>query len=72
MGVSDQRDAPAVLYPRERTSGSHWMGGWVDFRAGLDTEARGEIFASSGDRTSVVQSVVRHCRLLTELDADCI
>jgi hypothetical protein len=29
--------------PRERTPGSHWTGGRVGFRAGLDTEARGKI-----------------------------
>jgi hypothetical protein len=42
-GVSGQRHAPAALYPRERTPGTNWTGGWVDFRAGLDTEARGKI-----------------------------
>jgi len=61
MGVSGQRHAPAALYPRERTPGTHWIGGWVGLRAGLDTEARGKSFASAGDRTLVVQSVVRHC-----------
>jgi hypothetical protein len=29
--------------PGERNPGTHWTGGWVDPRAGLDTEARGEI-----------------------------
>jgi hypothetical protein len=24
------------LYPADRTTGAHWMGGWVDPRAGLD------------------------------------
>jgi hypothetical protein len=49
--------------PRERTPGTHWTGGWVGLRAGLDTEARGKIFChcrgSNPDRP-VVQSVVRH------------
>jgi hypothetical protein len=31
-----------VLLP-ERTPGTHWTRGWVGLRAGLDTEARGEI-----------------------------
>jgi hypothetical protein len=26
-----------------RTPGTHWIGGWVSFRDGLDTEARGKI-----------------------------
>jgi len=29
--------------PGERTPGTHCTGGWVGPRAGLDTEARGEI-----------------------------
>jgi hypothetical protein len=40
---------------RERTPGTHWIGGWVGLRAGLDTEVREEkYFASAGDRTPVV------------------
>jgi hypothetical protein len=27
---------PRPLYPRERTPDTHWIGGWVDPRAGLD------------------------------------
>jgi hypothetical protein len=38
MGVSGQRHAPTALYPRGRTPGTHWIGGWVGLRAGLDTE----------------------------------
>jgi len=34
-GVSGKQHAPAVLYPRERT-GTHFTGGWVGPRAGLD------------------------------------
>jgi hypothetical protein len=29
MGVSGQRYAPAAVYPRERTPGTHCTGGWV-------------------------------------------
>jgi hypothetical protein len=43
MGVSGQRHAPAALYPREKTPGTHCTGGWVGRRAGLDAEARGKI-----------------------------
>jgi hypothetical protein len=42
MGVSGQRHAPAALYPQERTPDTHWTGGWVGPRAGLDTEASGK------------------------------
>jgi hypothetical protein len=49
--------------PRERTHGTHWKGGWVGPRAGLDTETRGKILCprrkSNPDRP-VVQPVVRH------------
>jgi len=34
-GVSGQQHAPAALYPRERP-GTHFTGGWVGPRAGLD------------------------------------
>jgi hypothetical protein len=37
-----QRHASAILYPRERTPGIRWIGGWVGLRAGLDTGARGK------------------------------
>ena len=35
MGVGGQRHAPAGLPPQERP-GTHWIGGWVGLRAGLD------------------------------------
>jgi hypothetical protein len=63
MGVSGQRHAPAALYPGERTPGTHWTGGWMSLRAGLDTEVKGKISylcrGSNLDRL-VVQSVARH------------
>jgi hypothetical protein len=63
MEVSGQRHAPAALYPRERTTGTHCTGGWVGPRAGLDTEVRGKSLrlcrGSNPDRL-VVQPVVRH------------
>jgi hypothetical protein len=43
MRVSGQRHAPAALYSGERTPYTHWIGGWVGLRAGLDTEDRGKI-----------------------------
>jgi hypothetical protein len=60
MGVSGQRHAPAALYPRERTTGTHCTGGWMDPRADLDTKARREILYPVGNRTPIVQSVIRH------------
>jgi hypothetical protein len=42
-GVSGQRYASAELYPWERTPGTHWIGGCLDLRAGLDTEGRGNV-----------------------------
>jgi hypothetical protein len=38
--MSDQRHAPTELYLRERTTATHWIGGWVAPGAGLGTEAR--------------------------------
>jgi hypothetical protein len=29
--------------PREKAPGTHWTGGWVGLRVGLDTEARGRV-----------------------------
>jgi hypothetical protein len=49
--------------PGERTPGTHWTGGWVGPRAGLDTEVTGKVLCpcrgSNLDRP-VVQSVARH------------
>jgi hypothetical protein len=47
--------------PGEKTPGTHWIGAWVGLRVGLDTDDRGKIVVSAGDRTPVIQSVVRHC-----------
>jgi hypothetical protein len=49
--------------PGERTSGTHWIEGWVSPRAGLDAGARRKILCpcrgSNLDRP-IVQPVVRH------------
>jgi hypothetical protein len=47
-GVSGQCHAPAALYPRGKDTGTHWIGGWVGLRAGLNAEARGKFFTSGG------------------------
>jgi hypothetical protein len=44
-GVSGQRHAPATLYPRERTPGTHCTGSCVGPKAGMDTEVRGKILS---------------------------
>jgi hypothetical protein len=31
--MNDQRHAPAALYPRKRTSGTHWIRGWVGLKS---------------------------------------
>jgi len=36
MEVSGQLHAQVALHPRERDPGTHWIGGWVSSRAGLD------------------------------------
>jgi hypothetical protein len=63
MGVSGQSHAPDALYPRERIPGTHWTGGSVGPRAGLDTEDGGKIICLCRglnlDRP-FVQPVVRH------------
>jgi hypothetical protein len=59
MVVSGQRHALAALYPRGRTPDTHWIGGWVGLKAGLDTEVKEKSFASAEDQTPFVQSVVR-------------
>jgi hypothetical protein len=61
IGLSGHRHSPAALHTRERTPGTHCIGGWVGPGADLDTEAGEKKITSAADRTSVVQSVVRYC-----------
>jgi hypothetical protein len=44
------------FYPGERTPSTHWTGGWVGPRAGLDTEAGGKILCPAGNRTPIARS----------------
>jgi hypothetical protein len=62
--MSGQRHALAALHPRGKDSGTHWTADWVGLRAGLDTEARGNILClcwRSNSGRPVVQCLVRHC-----------
>jgi hypothetical protein len=45
MGVSGQRHARLCFSPGKRAIGTHWTGGWVGHRAGLDTDAREKILS---------------------------
>jgi hypothetical protein len=60
MGDSGQFHVLAALYPWGKDPGTHWIGGWVGPRAGMDAEARRKILSPARDRTPVVQSAVRH------------
>jgi hypothetical protein len=54
---------PAAFIPGERTPGTHWAGGCMGPRAGLDTEARRKILLplpGIKHRSPVVQSIARH------------
>jgi hypothetical protein len=62
MEVSDQLQAPAVLPPKERAPGTHWIGGWVDHRAVLDAVVKRKISIprqESNPRTPIVQPVTK-------------
>jgi hypothetical protein len=42
--------------PGERTPGTHFRGGWMGPRAGLDTEDKGKILSLAGDRSPIARS----------------
>jgi hypothetical protein len=53
---------PRPLYPMERALGAHWIGGWVDPRAVLDTVVKRKIprpRRESNPRTPIVQPVAQ-------------
>jgi hypothetical protein len=51
---------PLSLYPKSR--GTHWLGSWVDHRAGMD---------AAGNRTPAVQSASRSYTELSRLPRNC-
>jgi hypothetical protein len=48
LEVSGQLHAPAALPPAEEPSGTHWIGGWVDLRAGLDDVVKSKFLTLLG------------------------
>jgi hypothetical protein len=50
-----------ALLPGESTPGSHWIGGCVDPRTGLETEARKKLLlpCQGSNPSHIVQSVIR-------------
>jgi hypothetical protein len=63
MEVNEQLHAPAALLSGERSLGTHWIGGWVGPRAGLDTVVKRKILSpcqeSNPDRPSRSLVVIR-------------
>jgi hypothetical protein len=63
MGVSGQRHAPVALYPREKTPGTHYTGGWVGPDPVWTQRLEEKSFClcrGSNLNLLVVQSVARH------------
>jgi hypothetical protein len=58
-GVSGQWQIPAALYPRGKTPDVNWIVGWAS-KLFWTKRLKEKLFASAGDRTPVVQNVVRH------------
>jgi hypothetical protein len=53
---------PGLFIPRERTPGTHWIGGWVGPRAVLDAVVKRKIPSprrESNPRTPIVQPVTQ-------------
>jgi len=57
MEVSAELHALDALPPVEGVPGTHWIGGWVGFRTGLDAvvKRRIPIIAPGGTRTPIVR-----------------
>jgi hypothetical protein len=59
MGVSGQHHALTL----GKEPGTHWTGGWVGRRSGLEAEAIEKSSAPTVNQTLVVQSVASHYKL---------
>jgi hypothetical protein len=51
---------PSRFIPGERASGTHWIGGWVGSRAGLDDMEKLIPYRESNSDFSVVEPVASH------------
>jgi hypothetical protein len=52
---------PGRFTPKERAPGTHWIGGWVGLRAGLDAVVKGKIPSPSREsnpRTPIIQTFI--------------
>jgi hypothetical protein len=58
MEVSGQLHAPGSFTPGKRTFGTHWIGGWVDLRVGLDAVPR-RIYSSPCQESKPTRHVTR-------------
>jgi hypothetical protein len=62
MEVSGQLHTPAALLPGKEPPGTHWIGGWVGPRAGLDAMVKRKIprpRRESNPRAPIVQPVAQ-------------
>jgi hypothetical protein len=50
---------PCRFIPGERAPGTHWIGGWLGPRVGLDAEKRKKIIAPTGNRIINIIIIVR-------------
>jgi hypothetical protein len=60
MEVKGQLHAPAALPQGEIVPGTHWIGGWVNLRAGLNAVEKN--LGPAGIRTPAVQPLVISCK----------
>jgi hypothetical protein len=56
--MSVQLHAPAALTPGEKDSDTHWIGGWVGPRAGLEELEKWKFFPPLGSNTERVAAAV--------------
>jgi hypothetical protein len=47
-GGESSASRPGRFTPRETAPGTHWIGSWMDPRAGLDVVEKGKIFTLPG------------------------
>jgi len=57
MEVSGQLHAPAALLPGKEPPGTHWIGGWLGLRAGLDAVVKRKYPSPYRDLTPIIHPV---------------